>query len=136
MEKSKSRLFLIEMIVIILFFSIAAAVCINMFTQAKIVSGKSTELTMALLSAQQAAETFKSSGGDKEATGQRLGAQIEGENLIVTYNSDWEQTDTQPAYTMRIACSQDGGLKTADILIQGGQEEIYRVQTAVYGDEV
>lgn len=134
MDKSKSRLFLIEMVVIILFFSIAAAVCTNMFAQAKAVSAQSTELTMALMEAQEAAETFKSAGGDPMAVGEKLGAQEDGESLVAYFNEAWERTDGQSAYSMKMDFSAENGLRRAEISMYKGNEEIYRIQTAIYGD--
>lgn len=125
---------MIEMVVIILFFSIAAAVCTNMFAQAKAVSAQSTELTMALMEAQEAAETFKNAGGDPMAVGEKLGAREDGEHLVAYFDEGWEQTDGQPVYSMKMDFSEENGLRHADISVYKGNEEIYRIQTAIYGD--
>ena len=37
-SKSKSRLFFIEILIIIVFFSICAGVCMNLFAKAKLIS--------------------------------------------------------------------------------------------------
>lgn len=134
MNKSKSRLFLIEMVVIILFFSIAAAVCVNMFAHAKMISVKSTELTEASMKAQEAAETFKSAGGDAGAVRDRLDAHADGEGIAVYYDGEWERTNAQPAYVLRMDFSKEDGLSRADISVYQNEEELYRIQTAVYGD--
>ncbi len=134
MDKSKSRLFLIELVVIILFFSIAAAVCTNMFAHAKTMSASSMELTMAMAEAQEAAETFKSAGGDMESVNGRLDAQTDGQSLVAYYDSQWQRIDAQSAYTLRIEFLEDNGLRQADISVYKQDEEIYRVKTAFFGD--
>ena len=44
-SKSKSRLFFIEILIIIVFFSICAGVCMNLFAKAKLISVESSDLT-------------------------------------------------------------------------------------------
>jgi type II secretory pathway pseudopilin PulG len=59
---SKSSLFLIEMIVVILFFSIAGAICVSLFVQARLISLESTRLTLAVNQCQNAAEALRAVG--------------------------------------------------------------------------
>jgi Tfp pilus assembly protein PilV len=54
-----------EMIVVILFFSLAAAACVTLFAQARQDSDTARDLTNAVIIAQNIAETFKA-GADVE----------------------------------------------------------------------
>ena len=61
-SKSKSRLFFIEILIIIVFFSICAGVCMNLFAKAKLISVESSDLTKGVMVAQAAAEAVKAEG--------------------------------------------------------------------------
>lgn len=56
---SKSALFLIELIIAIVFFAVSSAICMNLFVQAHLTSGRSKDLTTAMTLAQNYAEEFK-----------------------------------------------------------------------------
>jgi Tfp pilus assembly major pilin PilA len=59
MKASKSAVFLFELMVIILVFTIAAAICTSIFAEAYNMSEESENLTMAAIKAQTTAEEFK-----------------------------------------------------------------------------
>lgn len=61
---SKSALFLMELLIVILFFSLTAAICMQIFSQAKITADKASELSAAITEAQNAAELYKANGGN------------------------------------------------------------------------
>lgn len=56
---SKSQLFLMEFICVLMFFSLSAAICISAFVKADNISKKGYELNEALIIAQSTAETIK-----------------------------------------------------------------------------
>ncbi|MCR5117669.1 MAG: hypothetical protein K6A97_09205 [Lachnospiraceae bacterium] len=64
MKKSKTALFLMEMIVIMFFFSLTAAVCIRVFVKAHLVGRDTKELNNAVLIAENAGELFYEYGED------------------------------------------------------------------------
>ena len=59
MKTSKSAVFLFELMIIILVFALAAAVCTQIFASAYKMSTESHELTMSSINAQTVAEQFK-----------------------------------------------------------------------------
>lgn len=63
---SRSGLFLMELIISILFFSLAGAVCVRLFVNAHIVSRDSVELNHALEWTQNVAEVFYGCNGNQE----------------------------------------------------------------------
>lgn len=63
---SKSELFLMEFIVVILFFSLCAAICISGFVKANNVSEASEKLNHAVILAQSIAEKIKATSGNVE----------------------------------------------------------------------
>jgi flagellar basal body-associated protein FliL len=64
MKTSKSALFLFELMIIILVFTFAAAVCTQIFASAFNMSMESRELTMSSMNAQTIAEEFKAGKPD------------------------------------------------------------------------
>lgn len=58
MNHSKSSLFLMEMIIVILFFSLAASVCLQIFVKAHLYGRDTEELNTAVLLAENAGELF------------------------------------------------------------------------------
>ena len=88
MRTSKSAVFLFELMVIILVFVLAAAVCTQIFASAFKMSTESRELTMSSINAQTVAEQFKAGAND---TGP------------LYFDKEWEQTDKAGAqYTIEL----------------------------------
>ncbi len=61
---SRSGLFLLELIIYILFFSMASAVCIRLFVQAHIMDRDNRNLTQSVKLCENLAEVYTASGGD------------------------------------------------------------------------
>jgi len=59
MKRSKSGLFLMELIILICFFALAAVICVQLFAAAHTISRRSADIQMAVLHAQNVAEAFK-----------------------------------------------------------------------------
>ena len=66
MKTSKAAVFLFELMIIILVFVLAAAVCSQIFASAFGMSTESRELTMSSINAQTVAEQFKAGKADIE----------------------------------------------------------------------
>ena len=60
MKHSRSSLFLMELIIAILFFSLTGAVCIQLFVKAHLISRSTIELNHAIVQAQNLAEIWLS----------------------------------------------------------------------------
>lgn len=67
MKHSRSSLFLMEMIIAILFFSLASAVCIQLFAKSHLLSTQTVNQNHAVIWAQNLAESYLSSDGDLAA---------------------------------------------------------------------
>lgn len=64
MKHSKSSLFLMELIIALLFFSLASTVCIRLFVNAHSLSNQTVDMNHAVNYAQNMAETFTGCDGD------------------------------------------------------------------------
>ena len=69
----KTGLFLMELIIAILFFSLAAAICIQLFVKSHMISERSIALNHSILLAQNTAEIFYATNGDPEKMASLLG---------------------------------------------------------------
>ena len=88
MKKSRTALFLMEMIVIMFFFSLTAAVCIRVFVKAHLVGRDTKDLNNAVLVAENAGELFYEYGENfKDHENEVM------ENLPEGYSVELETTD-------------------------------------------
>ena len=93
MKVSKSAVFLFELMIIILVFALAAAVCLQIFATAFTMSTESHELTMSSINAQTVAEQFKAGDSDLDD---------------LYFDRDWAATDAANAqYT--VALEEEAG---------------------------
>lgn len=88
-SSSKTGLFLMELIISLLFFSLAGAVCIQLFVQSHMLSNKSVVLKHSVLWAQNVAETFYGCNGDIKTMSDLL------ENCVLD-----QETENQGSITM------------------------------------
>ncbi len=134
-KTSKSGLFLLELIIGILFFSFASAICMQIFVKAHLVSTKSSDLTAAMTKVQSAAEAFKSLGGNESDLAELLNAQQNGGLLTVSYDNEWNPASSgQSAYRMTIQISEQGSVCDSQIRMFKGVEEqpIYELDVKKY----
>lgn len=141
--KSKSSLFLIEMIVVILVFALASAVCASLFVQARLTSRRSSQLTLAVTRCQNAVEHLRAAGDDPDAMAQVLGASPVGDGLFqVGYDADGQPVQPDQArYLLTIATvrTPEDGLLHATVTMTetadpGGEPPpaIYSLKTTQY----
>ena len=88
--KSKAPLALMEQLVMVLVFALAAAVCIQVFVCSDRVSRRSELMDRAVLAAQSAAETAKYTKGDWEQAAQMLGGTWDGTAWSLHFYKDGE----------------------------------------------
>lgn len=69
----KTGLFLMELIIAILFFSLAATICIQLFVKSHMISERSIALNHSILLAQNTTEIFYATNGDPEKMASLLG---------------------------------------------------------------
>lgn len=124
---SRSQLFLIELIVVILFFSIAVAITVQVFTKAHELTQNSRELNGAILAVQTAAEM------DKTAAFSEIGSNKE----PAYYNSNWESsTPSEATYTLitniTIEKRETGSMAVYNYTVTSGDRTIYTIQTKKY----
>lgn len=90
-KNSSSSLFLMELIIAILFFSLASTVCIQLFVKAHLLTEKSVNINHSILWTQNLAESFLNSEGDLSQMKELFDTKSElGEDHISLYfDNDW-----------------------------------------------
>lgn len=98
----KTGLFLMELIIAILFFSLAAAICIQLFVKSHMISERSIALNHSILLAQNTAEIFYATNGDPEKMASLLGC---GESSDTAAVADSDNASTLTLfYTDKFDC--------------------------------
>ena len=100
--RSKSSLFLIELVIVILVFSLSAAVCLRMFFQSRLISNESRNISQASLAVQSVADSYKGMHGDYLKTTELLNGTLVDSTITFYYNEVWEQvsSNTNASYTV------------------------------------
>ncbi len=124
---------LMELLLSIIIFSLAATFCISVFVHAKSTSDDSAELTQAVLMSRSAAECFKATGGDLENTAAILGGEAYEDSITVFYNNKRQPTAQKgSAFTLWGKKTTEKGISTLDISVtDGGGIEIYALSVSV-----
>lgn len=124
MEKNKSNLFLMELMICILFFALASAVCIQMFAKASRLSQSSVDESHAVGCAQSAASAFFSGMGESEAiAGFYPYADVSADGLTQYYGADWQECSVKEyeagnaAYRLELTVSREDSMVYGHIRI-------------------
>lgn len=107
-SKSKSSLFLMEMIVTLLFFSIASAICVQLFAQSHILSRQADELNMAVSVSQSFIEVMRGTDGSMDAIAEQFpyAERIDANTLEQYYDADYAECSYEDAcYVAEITLS-------------------------------
>ena len=134
--KSKSGLFLIEMIIIILFLAIASALCVRVFVASHKKSIGAEELVGAKELAGGAAEIIRASDEDDMvdlALYYPQGTLTE-DGISLYYDEDWAPCDSgEQAYSMEIVISQEDRQRLGEIrVLDKNKQEIYALEVGVH----
>ena len=134
MKHSKSSLFLMELIIALLFFSVSSTVCIRLFVKAHALSAETVDQNYAINYAQNMAELFTGCDGDLQAMQALLSGSMlsqDGNYLVLIENG----------YHILLARSGDlspGSMVSADIVVGRAvtfQETISEDVTSLFSDE-
>ncbi len=134
MRSNKTRYFLVELILNCLFFTLSAAVCVNLFVAGATTNKESGEISMAALKAQSAAEAFKASNGDLDRYSEIMGSISEGDFQVCYYDEEWMKTavdDYDFAVYLTMTTSENG-LVVATISVTDHKDSIYELEVLKY----
>ena len=124
-NNTRSSLFLIELIIAILFFSLGAAVCVQAFVKAHTVTEEARDLSFASSAVSSAASVVKYTDGTLDQIQAYFPeAFADGEDVSVCYDGGFAPCPAdQAVYTMRIHTGAQEDILTADIRMDGRDGE-------------
>lgn len=129
--KNKAFLPLMEQILMIAVFALAAALCLQGFATAEKTSQKIQTKDHAVIAAQITAETLKNLHGDMNAAADILPATLDGDTLTVIYNKDGNPTLTSQNEDFRLIIEKKNGelpfLEYAEIRAISADEIIFEL---------
>lgn len=131
-----SSLFLLELILAILFFSIASAVCVQIFVKSHLLSADAQALNLAVSECSGAAEIISASNGTDDSAALLREAYPEGilseQETACVFHVYYDE-DMQPcaekaaAYQMTILLAEEGTMLSAEIAMTADDDHIYEL---------
>ena len=133
--RNKAPLALMEQMVMLLVFALAAALCLQAFVQSDRLSRESAARDRAITLCQNAAELVRHGGGDLAAAAEKLGGACIGDELCAGYDKDWTVSDVQSCtyrLTVRPVDSGVEGLGRARISVveEASENRLFELETA------
>lgn len=139
MNKSKSSLFLMELILAILIFAIAGAVCIQIFVRAHLVSENTQILNQSVTICESAAELFYGYDGDLSRIQTQIDSQGLSEvslgSLSIYYDENFMICDKNSAtYVLNITEKQSDNLINCSIIMNliSDSSETYSLSCSLF----
>lgn len=132
MKNSKAPLVMMEQMVMLLVFALAAALCLQAFVRSDALSHRSEARDRAITLAQSAAETIRHSGGDMgnalSQTAQALGGDYAQGLLWADYDENWAPLSSGSDGAYRLTAQgvpvETPGLWKAHVQVTEGDETV------------
>ena len=127
-QVSKSSLFLIEILFVILFFSISCSVCVQLFAKSHVCSVESTELSNAVNYSMSVAEQIKSCNGDFKKASETVSGNLDKESINIYCDKDWNTSPKTDAYFNVIIFEKESSnenIKEYHIAVSNNKKTIY-----------
>ena len=100
--KNKAPLSLMEQLVMLLIFALAAALCLQVFVLSAQMSRRCEATDHAITAVQNAAETLKATGGDFQHCKSLLGGTVENGIWQIRYDEHWTETEAGAPYCLTV----------------------------------
>ena len=125
---SASGMFLIELLLALLIFAIASAICLQVFVTAHLLSAESNNINHAVVAAQNVAECFKASNGDLAQTANLLQGSTEtADNRLTQYfNSEWKPAASNDFnFILEVTLApQQGGFVSGELTVNAAKGDL------------
>ncbi|MEE1357156.1 MAG: hypothetical protein UHG68_06290 [Clostridia bacterium] len=131
--KNKAFLPLLEQLCMILIFSIACTICLQVFLHADNISKDRDSQDEAVVIAQNAAELLKGNGGDLNACAQALSGISDEGTLIVFYDKKCSPVDNESNAELKLIVTKK---ETSSDLIECAQVEVIKNAKTIFELEV
>ena len=123
--RSKAPLALMEQLVMVLVFALAAALCVQVFVLSDQTSRRNEARDRAVLEAQNAAEELKSVHGDFQQMTELYGGTWNGQLWGRSYDKNWKP-DNGTAYNLLVVPADSGEalLGTAEVMVYTAEGDL------------
>lgn len=134
----RSSLFLMELIFSILFFSLASAVCMQLFAAASGLSTETSQKSHALMRARNVCDLFQAEAGDLSSVHEKIPASMVSDSSVTVYYDDsWEECSREDAsftlFLEVLTTSHDGRLHTGKVTVTNNSgEELVSLDASSY----
>ena len=121
-HKTKLNAFLVELVLVILFFALSCAVVVQLFASAHQTSMRSSRQTSALLQAQQLMESVQASDSPQGVlqvfSGFEQQPQQDGVRLAAVFDGDWNQLSAAGSYQVSCLLTREQGAAGELVTVQ------------------
>lgn len=113
-SRANSSVFLIELAIVILIFSLCAAITMRVFASAHQLTRESEALSRGVIAAQTVAECYKAASGDLVQTAALSGGVQDSNTVSIYYGGDWIRVQENGAYVVTLV--KNGGYAEISVL--------------------
>ena len=134
MTRSKSGLFLMELIIAICFFAVSSAICVQLFAHAHTLSQRSKGIQMAVLNAQSVAAGFRGLEGDVDALANLWQVSANNGNFVAWFDDDWASVTHNARFRMAVVTNVEAIPATINIRVTDTvlETELYSTRLSRY----
>ena len=124
-QTKRSSLFLMELLIAILFFILASAICVHFFVQSHMLEQDSVNLNHATTAATSAAEIFLSEESPSFEKFFCDGNNVKN-GFLYFYDKNWELCNSsQTKYTVSLHWEENDSMRTCHIDVSSAEESLY-----------
>lgn len=129
-RSSGSTLFLMELVVVLFFFSVFAAIFVSVFGNAQQMAQDSRNLSSAVLVARSGASCYKAADGQLTQVAELLDGTLQDGGVQVYYNKDWQPVPSPEGdgFCLYVTGGKTAGEADVVVQTQDGKTEIYCLQ--------
>lgn len=128
-KSSKSGLFLMELILSILFFSLSSAVCVQLFVKSHLISQQSVDLNSAVEWCQNIAEAFYGTNGNID-------------EMMLLFDNSYQNSSDQsaffldePPYTIFVTLQEKDNMFICNISAHKSSDLIYNLEVYLFPEK-
>lgn len=128
---SRSGLYLVEFVIVLLFFSVASTIVFQFFMKGSGISSEAYDLNIAVVRAQSITEKVLSTGGEDDLLSAQFTRTPDG--YVVYFDKDWMETDAgREKYLAEITVSTAGSMLVSDVAVKKGAQELFSIHAQRY----
>lgn len=130
----RSSLFLMELMIAILFFSLSAAVCVRIFVKSSALELESADLNSAVNASSSIAEILHHHKAPVEYLKDRYpSADFDENSICVYYDTDWQPTNKeQSVYTLELTLNDSTTYRIGHIEVYKADQVLYTLTIEKY----